>query len=124
MARRVYTRTSYPARSAARRRAAAPKRRKRKKKDDDWTKWALVGSAVVLAFFVFRSKEAKAATIKKPVEPTSVVVPGRFVRAGISGQQLKCFDQIQGKFVQSFFCEQQDDASIDDGFFFPDELKG
>jgi hypothetical protein len=125
-ARRGYTRTSYPARSAARRRAAAPKKRKPKKKSDDYTKWLIVGSAAVLAFFVFRKKEAQAA-VRSPLPeaaPTSVVRSGRFIRAGKSGQGLKCFDTIQGNFVQDFFCEQQDAADGGDEFFFPDELQG
>ena len=127
-ARRSYTRVSYPARSAARRRDAAPKKREPKKKSDDYTKWLIVGSAALLAFFVFRKKEAQAA-VRSPLPeaeaaPTSVVVTGRFIRAGVSGQSLRCFDTIQSNFVQDFFCEQQDAAPDGDNFFFPDELQG
>jgi hypothetical protein len=124
-ARRVYTRTSYPARSAARRRSAAPKKRKPKKKSDDYTKWLIVGSAAVLAFFVFRRKEAQASTVTVPLPasqlkpPVSVVTSGRFIRVGSSGQDLRCFDTTQGNFVKSFFCDQQDDAAQGDEFFFP-----
>ena len=127
-ARRSYTRTSYPARSAARRRSAAPKKRKPKTKSDDYTKWLIVGSAAVLAFFVFREREAEAAVLRLPLpgadpvapkEPVSVVTSGRFIRAGGTGTTLKCFDTTQGAFVQDFFCEQSDESDIGDEFFFP-----
>jgi hypothetical protein len=127
-ARRSYSRTSYPARSAARRRAAAPKRKPAKEKSDDYTKWLIVGSAAVLAFFVFREREAEAAVLRLPLpgvdpvvpkEPVSVVTPGRFIRAGGAGTELKCFDTTQSAFVQDFFCEQSDEAEIGDEFFFP-----
>ncbi len=126
-ARRSYSRTSYPARSAARRRASAPKKRKPKTKSDDYTKWLIVGSAAVLAFFVFREKEAEAAVLRLPLpgaepapsEPVSVVTSGRFIRAGGTGTVLKCFDTAQGSFVQDFFCEQQAASEPGDEFFFP-----
>ena len=126
-ARRSYSRTSYPARSAARRRARAPKS-KPKNKSADYTKWLIVGTAAVLAFFVFREKEAEAAVLRLPLpgvdpvapkEPVSEVGIGRFIRAGGSGETLKCFDTEQGSFVQDFFCEQQADADPGDEFFFP-----
>ncbi len=130
-ARRSYTRTSYPARSEARRRAAAPKKRKPKKKSDDYTKWLIVGSAAVLAFFVFSQKEAEAAVLRLPlpgVDPDAPVIPeapvvtvasGRFIRAGGAGKELKCFDREQGAFVQDFFCDQQAASEPGDEFFFP-----
>jgi hypothetical protein len=124
-ARRSYTRTSYPARSAARRRSTAPKKRKPKNKSDDYTKWLIVGSAAVLAFFVFRKKEAQASVLKPPPgtpvvakTPVSVVRSGRFIRAGVT-DALRCFDTTQGNFVQDFFCDQQDEAPEGDPFFFP-----
>jgi hypothetical protein len=123
-ARRSYTRTSYPARSAARRRSSAPKKRKTQKKSDDYTKWLIVGSAAILAFFVFRQKKAQAAAdLPLPGvtanEPVSTVGVGRFIRAGVSGKPLRCFDTKQGEFVQDFFCEQQDASAPGDEFFFP-----
>jgi hypothetical protein len=122
MARRSYSRTSYPARFAARRRASAPKRKPQKSKSDDYTKWLIVGSAAVLAFFVFRPKKARATVlVRRPTEqvaPISSVGIGRFVRAGTGGE-LKCFDTSQGDFVQDFFCEQQDESAPGDKFFFP-----
>jgi hypothetical protein len=104
-----------------------------RKSGTDWTKWVLVGGAAVLAFFVFKRKEARAIaavatvplpkTVPREPDPVSVVGQGRFIRAGTGGK-MQCFDTSTSGYVQGFFCDQQDAADIDDPFFFPPELEG